>query len=153
MTQIPALLEKLDKEMMEGTSHIDGFIDDLQMFVDQREDEDVVGLENKLKFVDRGNELLGAKMKKEHFAKLLLKLTHSPSAQMVFAYFLSRIHEVFEAHVMHQGVSLPRQEVEQLVENMIVQPILADMGSGCEHLTLTPTHIRGRYFGWQTNVM
>lgn len=145
MSQISILLKKLDKEIEEGT-HSDGFIDDLQMFIDQREDEEIVGLENKLEKVGRGDEFQSAIDKKERFSKILLRLTHFPSAQMIFAFFLSRIHEVFESHIIHQGNPLSRDKVENLVEEKIIQPTLADMGSDFEHLTLTPTHVRGMIF-------
>lgn len=145
MSQISVLLKKLNKEIEDGT-HSDGFIDDLQMFIDQREDEETPGLEGKLLKVNRGDEVQIAMHKKECFSKILARFTHFPSAQMIFAFFLSRIHEVFDGQIMHQGTTLPRHEVEKIVEQQIIQPTLSDMGSDFEHLTLTPTHVRGMIF-------
>lgn len=145
MSQITVLLKKLNEEISEDMRVVE-FIDDLQMFEDNRGQETIVGLKNKLEKVNRGDEVSSANQKKEHFAKLLAKMTHFPSAQKIFAYFLSRIHDVFEAHIMHQGSVLARHDVEAIIEEKIIQPTLSDMGSDCEHLTLSHMHIRGMIF-------
>ena len=144
-SQISLLLKKLDQEIIDNVN-TNTFIDDLQMFENNREGETVVGLKAKLEKVDRGDEVFFAEMKKEHFSKLLLKFTHFPSAQKLFAYFLSRIHEVFETHIAPHASSLSRQDMEKIVEDMIVAPTLADMGTGFDHFTLTHSHIRGMIF-------
>ena len=110
------------------------------------EDQDIKGLKNKLIHVERGAEYNDAIMKKEIFIKLLKKLEHFQSAQRIFGYFLSRIHEVFDAEVMHQATPLSRSEVEKIVAEKIVKPILEDMGNECEHFTINATTIKGMIF-------
>ena len=129
-----------------GNHKMEGFIDDLQMFQDRRAVEDVVGLDEKLKTADRGDQVPGAQMKKELFQKLLTRLQHYPSAQELFAYFLARINDVFENLISPHATQLIRQEVDQIIEEKIVQPTIADMGSGFEHFTLTHAHIRGMIY-------
>ncbi len=85
-------------------------------------------------------------MKKEHFAKLLAKMQHYPSAQKIFALFLARINDVFENHIIPHVSSLDRQEVDQIIEERIIQPTLKDMGTGFEHFTINHAHIRGMIY-------
>ncbi|MBB3410010.1 hypothetical protein FHT87_003942 [Rhizobium sp. BK316] len=144
-SQITYLLKKLDEEICNNVK-TNSFIDDLQMFENNRAGETVVGLKAKLEKVGRGDEVAFAELKKEHFSKLLVKFEHFPSAQKLFAYFLSRIHEVFETHIVPHASSLSRQDVEKIVEEKIVVPTIADMGMGFEHFTLNHSHIRGMIF-------
>lgn len=145
-SQVPGLLNRLDKEILHGDTHVDGFIEDLQMFQDRRSSSKLVGLEEKLTDAERQDQLESALMKKEHFAKLLAKMQHYPSAQKIFALFLARINDVFENHIVPHVSSLDRQEVDQIIEERIIQPTLSDMGSGFEHFTITHAHIRGMIY-------
>lgn len=146
MSQVLGLLESLDSEIANGNPAMEGFIDDLQMFQDRRAEEDVVGLDAKLKVADRADQVLDAQMKKELFHKLLTRLQHYPSAQKLFAYFLARINDVFETHICPHAHQLDRQEVDKIVEEKIVLPTIADMGNGFQHFTLTHAHIRGMIY-------
>ncbi|WP_439526499.1 ABC-three component system protein [Roseovarius mucosus] len=145
-SQVPGLLNRLDKEISDGDSCVEGFIDDLQMFQDRRSSSKLVGLEAKLADSERQDQLESALMKKEHFAKLLAKMQHYPSAQKIFALFLARINDVFENHIIPHVSSLDRQEVDQIIEERIIQPTLKDMGTGFEHFTINHAHIRGMIY-------
>ncbi|AXI41816.1 ABC-three component system protein [Sulfitobacter sp. SK011] len=145
-SQVPRLLDRLDKEISHGDTCVEGFIDDLQMFQDRRSSGSLVGLEAKLTDAERQDQLESALMKKEHFAKLLAKMQHYPSAQKIFALFLARINDVFENHIVPHVSLLDRQEVDQIIEERIIQPTLSDMGSGFEHFTITHAHIRGMIY-------
>ena len=145
-SQIPGLLERLNKEISDGNACIDGFIDDLQMFQDRRSASGLVGLEAKLKAADRNDQVEGAQEKKELFAKLLAKMQHYPSAQKLFALFLARINDVFENHISPHASTLNRQDTDQIIEEKIITPTINDMGSGFEHFTLNHAHIRGMIY-------
>jgi len=145
-SQVPGLLDRLDKEISDGDTCVEGFIDDLQMFQDRRSSGKLVGLEAKLTDAERQDQLESALMKKELFAKLLAKMQHYPSAQKIFALFLARIHDVFENHIIPHVSSLDRQEVDQIIEERIIQPTLKDMGAGFEHFTINHAHIRGMIY-------
>ncbi|MGP1252847.1 MAG: ABC-three component system protein [Kiloniellales bacterium] len=125
---------------------MEGFIDDLQMFHDRRADEKVVGLDRKLEKADRADQVLDAQLKKELFHKLLTRLQHYPSAQKLFAYFLARINDVFENHICPHAHALDRLEVDEIIEEKIIVPTIADMGNGFQHFTLTHAHIRGMIY-------
>ncbi|MFZ7093727.1 ABC-three component system protein [Primorskyibacter sp. 2E233] len=146
MSQISGLLESLGAEISNGNHAMEGFIDDLQMFHDRRTDEEVVGLEEKLKKAEREDQIQDAKAKWELFQKMLTRLQHYPSAQKLFAYFLARINDVFENHICPYAHQLDRQQVDKIIEEKIVLPTIADMGNGFEHFTLTHAHIRGMIY-------
>lgn len=147
MTQLAALLKKLDAEVEEEAT-IAGFIDELQIFVDHREEEDIEGLENKLEYVGRKKEITLALRKKEIFQKRMIMYEHFSSAQKIYAIFLSKIHEVFEANIMNQGQTLKRAEVEDIIEEKIVKPIMADIDGcgGSDHIFINESHVRGMIF-------
>jgi len=125
---------------------MEGFIDELQMFNNRRTEEEFVGLEEKLEKADRKDQILDAKQKWEQFQKLLQRYQHYPSAQKLFAFFLARINDVFENHICPHQAELSRREVDKIIEEKIVLPTIADMGSGFEHFTLTHAHIRGMIY-------
>ena len=147
MSQITGLLKSLNQEVSDD-KHCVEFVEELVMFINPRnmEEYEITGLQNKLNHVERGAEYNDAIMKKEIFAKLFKRLEHFQSAQRIFGHFLSRIHEVFDSEIMNQPHTLSRQQVENIVSEKIVQPILDDMGEGCDHFTINPTTIKGMIF-------
>ncbi|WP_417452649.1 ABC-three component system protein [Kiloniella sp.] len=146
MSQISGLLESLDSEIANGNCGVMEFIDDLQMFHDRRSDEEVVGLDEKLKAAERDDQVPDAQIKKELFHKLLSRLQHYPSAQKLFAYFLARINDVFENHISPHVHELSRREIDIIIDQQIVIPTIKDMGDGFQHFTLTHAHVRGMIY-------
>ncbi|QPH54665.1 hypothetical protein I0K15_02455 [Pontivivens ytuae] len=145
-SQVTGLLDRLDKEILDGNICVDGFIDDLQMFQNKRSVEALVGLEAKLEDAERQDQVEGAQAKKELFAKLLAKMQHYPSAQKIFALFLARINDVFENHIIPHVSSLDRQQVDEIIDEKIIQPTLQDMGAGFEYFTINHAHVRGMIY-------
>lgn len=145
ISQAVLLLSKLDKEICNNI-RTNEFIDDLQMFENRREQQEFPSLQQKLERADRKHEIESAEMKQEYFAMLLLRFRHFPSAQKLFALFLWRINDVFESHIIPNVQNLNHSEVEKIVETMIIEPIIADMGNGFEHFTLTHGHVRGMIY-------
>lgn len=145
-SQVPGLLERLDKEILNGATCVDGFIDDLQMFQNRRGSSQLDGVEAKLQAAERDDQMESAQVTKELFAKLLAKMQHYPSAQKLFALFLARINDVFEHHIVPHASSFDRQEIDKIIEERIVQPTLKDMGLGFGHFTINHAHIRGMIY-------
>lgn len=148
MSQVTGLLQALHDEISDGCPAMESFIEELQMFQDRRTDEDIVGLDAKLVKADRKDQIAYAQEKKELFAKLLLKMQHYPSAQKLFAYFLARINDVFENHISPYASfpDMDRPKIDSIIEEKIILPTLADMGTGFQHFILTHAHIRGMIF-------
>lgn len=146
ISQISRLLDRLDEEISAGDTQLEGFIDDLQMFQNHRDSAEDVGVEAKLKASDREDQLASAQEKKELFVKLLDRMQHYPSAQKLFAFFLARINDVFENHIIPHVSTLDRQGVDQIIEDKIIQPTISDMGIGFDHFTINHAHVRGMIF-------
>lgn len=146
-SQVALLLRRMDQEMRSKTVY-NGYIDELQMLVSNRENSEFRGLEEKLEAVGRKEELEDAEFDLQIFEMILDKLTHYPSAQKLFFYFLSRILNVFRSQIMPKTANLDRSEVEAIIEEHIVKPTLAEMDDvgGYEHLLLTHSHVRGMIY-------
>jgi len=146
-SQVALLIRKMDQEMRSDKLY-NGYIDELQMLVSNRENSELKGLAEKLNAVGRKDELEDAEFDLQVFEMVLEKLTHYPSAQKLFFYFLSRILNVFRNQIMPKTANLVREEVEKIIEENIVKPTLAEMDhvGGYEHLLLTHSHVRGMIF-------
>lgn len=146
-SQVAHLIRRMDEEMRSSTMY-NGYIDELQLLVSNRENSEFKGLGEKLKAVGRGEEVEDAEFDLQIFEMVLDKLTHYPSAQKLFFYFLSRILNVFRSKIMPKTANLDRDEVESIIEEHIVKPTLAEMNEagGYDHLIITHSHIRGMIY-------
>ena len=143
-SQIAHLLRRMDEEMR-NNQRFNGYIDQLQYLISNREDSELKGLSEKLSAVGRSGELKTAERDLLWFEMQLDKLTHYQSAQKIFFYFLSRILHVFETQIMPANLNLSRQEVEQIIQCEIIKPTMAEMDAvgGHDHLMITPSEIKG----------
>lgn len=144
-SQIARLLRLLADQISADDS-MSGFVDDLQFFIDNRDGETVIGLEEKLKFCGRGDSFRDARKKKELFAKLLLRYERFSSAQQLFAYIMAAIHETFESKIIPSADLLSRQEIDSLIDFEIVEKIMIEFGEGSDQLTLNRTHLAGMIY-------
>lgn len=143
-SQVANILRRMNEEMRTH-KRFNGYIDQLQFLISNREDSVLKGLEEKLQAVGRGDEMHSAARDLLWFEMMLEKLTHYQSAQRLFFYFLARILNVFETKIMPASLNLTREEVEAIIEEEIIKPTLSEMDEvgGHEHLLITPSEIRG----------
>lgn len=143
-SQVAQLLRRMDEEMR-NNQRFNGYIDQLQYLVTNRDDSELKGLSEKLAAVGRSDEIGIAERDLLWFEMQLDKLTHYQSAQKIFFYFLSRILHVFETKIMPSNFNLSRSEVEQIIEDEIIKPTMTEMDEvgGHEHLMITPSEIKG----------
>lgn len=143
-SQVANILRRMNEEMRTNR-RFNGYIDQLQHLISNRENSDLKGLSEKLNAVGRSSELPSAERDLLWFEMLLEKLTHYQSAQRLFFYFLSRILNVFETKIMPNSLDLTREEVEQIIEDEIVKPTLAEMDEvgGHDHILITHSEVRG----------
>ena len=144
-TQLSRLLGKLSQQIVDN-DRTSEFVDNLKFYIDARDIYDVVGLKNKLEKVGRSSEFNSAIEKKEEFVKLLLKFENFSSAQEIFAYVLSIIHDVFESKIIPQCDLLQYIEIEEIVNRDIVGVIIGEIDEGSDHFTINRTHIRGMVY-------
>lgn len=145
VSQITRLLRKLS-EQIDNNETTQQFIEALQFYVDNRGSEEVVGLQEKLAHVGRSSEYKTALMKKEAFAKLLLKFENFSSAQELFAYILAIIHDVFDEKIVPVCDRLDQAGIEALVDEHIVAKIFEEYAEGSDAFTLTQLHVRGMIY-------
>ncbi|WP_323032858.1 ABC-three component system protein [Paracoccus sp. (in: a-proteobacteria)] len=144
-SQITRLLRLLAHQILQDES-MSGFVEDLQFFIDNRDGETIIGLENKLLAGGRSDTYTDAKRKKEFFAKLLLRYERFSSAQQLFAYIMAAIHETFESKIIPFAEVLSRKEIDDLVDAEIIEKIMIEFGEGSDHLTLNKTHLKGMIY-------
>jgi len=124
---VEKLIRKLQAEISLNV-HAQHTVDALASFQVRRSIDGVDGLEAKLKFADREDQLWSALDKKEQFAKLLQQWSLYASAQEIFAYLLAKAEFEFN-HFVHPRIpALPSSEIDQLVHDRIVQTIIDEIG-------------------------
>lgn len=144
-SQVNRLLALLSDQISKDESMV-GFVDDLQFFVDNRDGETVVGLQQKLEVCGRAAAFSDAKKKKELFAKLLLKFERFSSAQQLFAYIMAAIHETFDSKIIPLTNSLSSQQIDEMIDTEIIDKIMDEIGDGSDHMTLNRTHLKGMIY-------
>ena len=125
---VEQLLEKLQNEIMKN-AEVRHTVESLQYFYERRARDGIVGLEAKLMAGERKHELYLALAKKEQFAKLLEKWSLYASAQEIFAYLLAEVECQFSMFVYPKIGQLEQVEINQLVDDRIVAPTIAECGT------------------------
>jgi hypothetical protein len=125
---VEKLLEKLHAEM-EKSENTRNIIDNLARYYEEHSHDGVKGLKNKLDAAGRSGEYTDALEKKEMFAKLLEKWSLYASAQEIFVHLLARAEHEFNFIIYPQIANLKPYEVNQLVTEKIVAPMVAECGS------------------------
>lgn len=124
---VEQLLTKLQAEI-EQNNQIRHTIEALAHFQTRRSRDGIDGLEAKLQAGGRADEYYDALEKKELFAKLLEKWSLYASAQEIFAYLLAKADYEFNQFVHPQIENLSRIQVNQIVKESIVVPVVGECG-------------------------
>ncbi|MDD3181321.1 MAG: hypothetical protein PHD48_00720 [Alphaproteobacteria bacterium] len=127
-TVIEQLLVKLQQEI-EDSAQVRAMIDRLRYYYEQKATDGITGLEAKLKKGGREHEVLLALEKKEMFVKMLDKWSLYSSAQEIFVYLLAKAEHEFSYHVLPQIGNLRESEINEMVSQKIVEPIVAECGA------------------------
>ena len=128
-TQIDGWIEKLSHEMRNDTK-TQIFVDSLQYYFQAYTHDDIIGLEAKLEKAGRSRQKISAMRKKEAFSKLLSNWSAYPAAQEIIAYFLAKIDTAFESYLVPVLETASSEEVDILIKNKLVDPVLQEMGCG-----------------------
>lgn len=103
-------------------------IDELARYHTRRASDGINGLEAKLKASGRSDYYEEAIEKKEMFAKLLERWSLYSSAQEIFAHILARAENEFTHVVYGQIPAKTPEEINALVMDRIVNPIVEECG-------------------------
>jgi hypothetical protein len=125
---VEQLLHKLKAEVA-NNEQVRHTIEALAHFQNRRSRDGIDGLEAKLEAGRRADEYVSALEKKELFVKLLEKWSLYASAQEIFAYLLAQVEHEFNYFVHPQIDKLDPIGVNQLVNDRIVIPTIAECGS------------------------
>lgn len=147
VSQVSLWLKKLEIQIKEDNKDIENtFVDNLRYFVDQRDQSEIVGLKAKIEASGYNISYTSAILRKEEFVKLLLKYQEFSSAQELFAYFLSIIHDVFEEKICPIINSLDFSSVQNIVDTHIIDKIFIEIGAGSEDILINRNHVRGMIY-------
>jgi hypothetical protein len=126
-SRITLLYEKLEDEIKNDIK-IDRIIDDLQHFQQARTNEDVIGIEAKLKAGERENFIDYALDAKEYYTKKIWKYQLYESAQKINVYLLALVQTYFVNKIYPL---ICRNEdpilINELVVEKIVNPLLDEL--------------------------
>lgn len=128
-SQIDGWLDKLAAEL-KGNVEVREFVDSLQYYFQENPYDDKIGLEAKLDFSGRSSQKRGALRKKEAFSKLLEEWRAYPAAQEIIAYFLAKIESAFETDIIPVIGKFSIEELDSLIKERLVDPVLDEMGCG-----------------------
>lgn len=142
-SQIDGWLEKLAQEMR-GSPQVRDLVDNLQYYFQPFPYDDVVGLEAKLDRAGRSSQKTAALRKKEAFSKLLADWQAFPAAQEIIAYFLAKIEGAFEAKIAPNLDSAAPADIDTLIHDCLVIPVLDEMG--CGPFVLNNTNVYGMVY-------
>ncbi|MDI1345075.1 MAG: hypothetical protein PSV22_13370 [Pseudolabrys sp.] len=125
---IERLLRKLELEVA-NNEQVRNTFELLAHYYNKRSHDGIDGLEAKLTKADRKAEYFDALEKKELFAKQLERWSLFASAQQIFAYLLAKAEHEFNYIIHPQIGTLTKLEVNQLVTEKIVVPVVTECGS------------------------
>jgi len=125
---VERLLKKLEAEIADN-ARTQETIAALKRFYNRRSPDGIDGLEAKLDASGRQGELHDALEKKEMFAKLLERWSLYASAQQIFVHLLARAEHEFNYIIYPKIDSLQPVEVNELVTDKIVSPVVNECGS------------------------
>ena len=124
---IEQLLQKLQTEMEENLE-VRSTIDSLQYFYEKKSVDGINGLEAKLKAGDREHETFHALEKKELFVMTLERWSLYASAQEILVFLLAKAEYEFSMHVYPQIGQISEHQINQVVTERIVEPIVDECG-------------------------
>lgn len=104
-------------------------LESLQFFFEKVSHDGVDGLEAKLIAASRQAETARAIRMKEMFVMIMTKYSYFYSAQMILAHLLAIAEDEFKSHVEPTLGSLSQSELDQLIRDKIINPIVEKAGS------------------------
>lgn len=126
-SKLDKLKTKLQAEI-DSEQTLDGYIDRLKSYQPIFPEDGVAGLEAKLERAGRGSQRMAALRMKERFAKLLERWSLYASAQEIFVHVLAVAEVRFSQYVSPQIGLLSPMELDEIVEQRIITPIVEDIG-------------------------
>ena len=123
------------------------YIKELEVFTRTVENEEVVGLDSKLKAAGRDDQIdMATAMKELIFSELKLNV-FSPTFQQIYAVLMGKIFEEFETWVKPAILAgQDRQVIDALVNTKVIRPIMAEVEDCGDYNGAAAQTIRGMVY-------
>ncbi|MBY3595037.1 ABC-three component system protein [Rhizobium bangladeshense] len=140
------LFDKLEREAREDQV-LTGYIRQLEIYTRSIENEEVVGLEQKLKMAGRERQIQLAKALKENVYSALKVNIFSPTYQLIAATLMARVHERFESYVRPLvDNSCDAGAIDKAISEHIVQPFAAELEDCPQFEEVAVDYVRGMVY-------
>ncbi|MBY5316718.1 ABC-three component system protein [Rhizobium leguminosarum] len=140
------LFEKLEKEAAEDKT-LRTYIKQLEVYTRKVENEEVVGLAEKLHLAGRARQLQYAASVKENVYTALKENLFSPTYQLIAATLMAKVHERFETDIrplIEDGVG--NAAVDRAVAEKIIRPFSEELESCPQFEDVAVDYVRGMVF-------
>lgn len=140
------LFTRMKDEAKEDQTLCD-YIRELEVFTRTVENEEVVGLDSKLKAAGRDDQIdMALAMKEMVFSQLKLNV-FSPTFQQIYATLMGKVFEEFETWVKPAILKgQDRQAIDELVNTKVIRPIVAEVELCCDYQGVAPQTVRGMVY-------
>lgn len=138
-----SLLKKFQKEQ-KGDSKLKEFIEDLDYYNNKRND-DVLGLEEKLKAGSREDLIWAATDYKDRFQRLLFRYQFSDAAQRILLHLLAEVQSRFINEIYPMLCKKESMDkINLLITERLINPVKDELGEN--YLGITVQHINGMLY-------
>ncbi|MBB4521925.1 UNVERIFIED_ORG: hypothetical protein M2435_001955 [Rhizobium sophorae] len=140
------LFERLEQEANEDKV-LTGYIRQLEIYTRVVENEEVVGLEQKLRMAGRDRQVtLATGLKENVFATLKANL-FSPTYQMIAATLMAKVHERFESDVRHLiDDGADSAAIDRAVSQHIIAPFAEELEECPQFEDVAVDYVRGMVY-------
>jgi hypothetical protein len=144
LSQMTRLIEKFKTEKA-NNPQLSVFINELEHFTNRIGNENVIGLEEKLKAGNRENIIEFALRNKELYSRKLLKFQFSEAAQQINVYLLG-LAEVYFTNYVYPKICNDESEsaVNTVLIEQVINPLINELDENV--LDFSPTEINGMIY-------
>lgn len=140
------LFLKLESEAAEDKV-LTSYIRQLAVYTRRVDNEEVIGLEQKLRLAGRDRQLtIGSALKENVYAAIKANI-FSPTYQMIVATLMSKVHERFDAEIrpaIKNGAD--NETIDKLVSQLITIPISSELDECPQFDDVSLDYVRGMLF-------
>lgn len=128
ISQMRRLIELYHEEQKNGGSAFSGFIKKIQHYQSNVEEDQLIGLDAKLRAAGLPHDIPWAKRLKENYAKMLTESELSRAAQEIHAYLLAKVLTHFNNAVLPAiNEGQPESVIKELVLQRVIAPVEAEL--------------------------
>lgn len=144
ISQMTRLIEKFKTEKA-NNPQLNIFVNELEHFTKRIGNENVIGLEEKLKAGNRENIIEFALRNKELYSRKLLKFQFSEAAQQINVYLLG-LAEVYFTNYVYPRIcnDAPETTVNTILMEQVINPLINELDENV--LDFSPSEINGMIY-------